>query len=95
MTVIITAICYTLSVLPITVYLIVGVFLEKGPVAGVFFVEFYRIAMTALNFNVVVNFFVYSLTVTSFRQFLKNKIQQITAVTPTSTGNVFNSLHYF
>ena len=98
MTVIITAICHTLSVLPMTVYLVVGVFLEKGLVAGVFFVEFYRIAMTALNFNVVINFFVYSLTVTSFRQFLKNKFRHTASWTSNSViitstsirGNVFN-----
>ena len=76
MTVVLTATVYTLSILPITVYLIVGLLLEKDPEPGPFFVEFFRVAISALNLNVLANFFVYSLTVTSFRSFLKVKFRQ-------------------
>ena len=52
MTVVLTATVYTLSILPITVYLIVGLLLEKDPEPGPFFVEFFRVAISALNLNV-------------------------------------------
>ena len=77
MTVVLTATVYTISFLPITVYSIAEPFVEKKSVPGPFFIEFYRIALSFLYLNTLANFFVYGLTVTSFRWFLKAKFHQI------------------
>ena len=76
MTFVLTAAVYSVSFVPITIYFIVKPFVEKGPEPGPFYLEFYRVAVSAMNFNVLANFFVYSLTVTSFRNFLKTQFQQ-------------------
>ena len=74
MTVVLTAMVYTLSFLPITVYFLAKPLVERNPdptVPGPFYNEFYRVSEAVLNINVLANFFVYSVTVTSFRNFLK------------------------
>ena len=76
MTVVLTAAVYSVSFVPITIYFIVKPFVKKAPEPGPFYLEFYRVAVSAMNFNVLANFFVYSLTVTSFRNFLKTQFQQ-------------------
>ena len=76
MTVVLTAAVYSVSFVPITIYFIMKPFVEKGPEPGPFYLEFYRVAVSASNFNVLANFFVYSLTVTSFRNFLKTQLRQ-------------------
>ena len=77
MAVILTATIYTVSFLPITVYFIAAPLLEKHPlVAEPFHKEYYRICEALLYINVLANFFVYSVTVTSFRDFLKMKFWQ-------------------
>ena len=77
-TVVLTATVYTLSILPITVYFVAEPMVEKDPFApGPFFIEFYRIATSVLNYNILANFFVYSLTVDSFRSFLKKQFRNI------------------
>ena len=76
MTVVLTAAVFSVSFLPITVYYIAEPFVEKGPEPGPFYLDFYRVAISVLFFNVLANFFVYSLTVASFRTFLKTQFQQ-------------------
>jgi hypothetical protein len=77
MTVLLTAAVYSLSYLPITVYFIAGPFVKQdSSEPGPFYIEFYRIACAALTINVFANIFVYSLTVASFRSFLRASLQQ-------------------
>ena len=74
MTVVFTAVIYTLSFLPITVYFIATPLVEKLPlVAEPFHKEYYRFCEAVIYTNVLANFFVYSVTVDSFRDFLKTK----------------------
>ena len=74
MTVVLTAFVYTLSFLPITVYFIVDPLVGRDPLTpGFFHKEFYRVSEAVLTINVLSNFFIYSLTVDSFRHFLKSK----------------------
>ena len=74
MTVVITATVYSVSYLPLTVYLIAEPLVEEdSSVPGQFLNEFYRISTMFLDCNILANFFVYSLTVDSFRSFLKTK----------------------
>ena len=86
LTVVLTATIYTFSVLPATVYYVAEPFMEKDLlVPGPFFIEFYRVAGAFLDVNVLANFFVYSLTVTSFRIFLKTKFRQALSSCATMT----------
>ena len=70
-----TALVYTLSFFPFIIYYTAEPFVKKHPQnPGPFFLEYYRV-MNGLNFlHVLSNFFVYSLTVESFRSFLKTKL---------------------
>ena len=78
MAIVLTAIIYTVSFFPITVYFIAVPLVETDPlVTGPFGNEFYRICEAVLYTNVLANFFVYSLIVASFRDFLKKKFWQI------------------
>ena len=73
-TVVLTATVYTLSILPITVYFVAESLVEKGqPAPGSFFKEFYMLGVGIMGCNYLANFFVYSLTVDSFRSFLKTQ----------------------
>ena len=75
-TVVLNAAVYTLSFLPMIIYFATEPLIEKDPMPRHFFVEFYRVATSALSFNLLANFFVYSLTVSSFRSFLKSTFRQ-------------------
>ena len=73
-TVVLTATLFTVNFLPMTVYLIAQPLVEnKELFSGIF----YRIAAQIININVLSNFFVYSLTVSNFRNFLKMRIRII------------------
>ena len=77
MMVVLTATVSTISFLPMTDYLIAEPFIAKDPsVPGPFSKEFYRFSGTVVYLSVLANFFVYSLTVASFRNFLKSKLKQ-------------------
>ena len=66
-----TALVYTVSFLPYNFYLIAEPFVAKDPVnPGPFYIEFFRAANGFIILHVLSNFFVYSLTVESFRSFL-------------------------
>ncbi|KAL5268991.1 hypothetical protein ACHWQZ_G002723 [Mnemiopsis leidyi] len=98
MTVVLTASVYTLSFLPITVYFIVEPFVGRDPqVPGMFYKEFYRLSEAVLTINVLSNFFIYGLTVRSFRNFLKSKLLPSSALkqnfnTGVCTGKLCNSV---
>ena len=80
-TVVLTASVYTIVFLPNTIYFMAGPFVEKNPhEPGIFFLEFYRVAAGIFELSILSNFFIYSLTVTSFRRFLVTKFHQIFSV---------------
>ena len=77
MTVVLTATVNTIAFLPMTIYFVAEPFIAKDPsVPGPFYKEFYRFSGAVGYLNVLANFFVYSLTVTSFRNFLETKFRQ-------------------
>ena len=77
MPVVLTAIVNSIALLPLAVYFVAEQFIEKDPsVPGPFYKEFYRFFTAVSCVNILANFFVYSLTVTSFRNFLKSKFKQ-------------------
>ena len=69
MAVVFTAIIYTVSFFPITIYFIAAPLVVAEP----FHKEYYRICEALLYTNVLANFFVYSVTINGFRDFLKMK----------------------
>ena len=91
-TVVLTATVYVAAFLPYTVYCISEPFVAKDPdTPGVFHVEFFRFAAGILEVHILSNFFIYSLTVTSFRVFLVSKFYEIFAVClkkSSSQGNI-------
>ena len=77
-TVCLTALTHTISFLPYNSYLVAEPFVEKDPLnPGPFYVEFYRVATAFIIMHVLSNFFVYCLTVASFRNFLLTKLRKI------------------
>ena len=88
---------YSISFLPLTVYFIAQPFVEKDSLhPGPFYLEFYRVACASLYFNVLSNFLIYSLSVTSFRRFLKTRFRltaQFFFDTSSSQGNDYNIFH--
>ena len=96
--IVLTATVYTIAFLPAAVYFFAEPFREKDPdKPGSFHIEFFRVAIGILQFQVLSNFFIYSLTVASFRRFLVVKVYEIFSVClKKSKGNVlFNCLKYF
>ena len=79
MTVILTAVVYCISVLPIQLYYIVGQFIQHDP-QGVFHVHFYRFSLAVVCTNVMSNFYIYSLTVSSFRSFLLSRVMLLKGI---------------
>ena len=77
-TVVLTATVYTTAFLPFTIYFLAEPFVQKDPDnPGKFYLEFRRVAKGALLLNIISNFFIYSLTVASFRRFLVTKFYEI------------------
>ena len=71
LTVVLTASVYILSYLPVTIYFIAANFVKMDPAAlGWFHLHYHRIAVSLTHTNIMSNFFVYSLTVDSFRTYL-------------------------
>ena len=70
-----TALVHTLSFFPFIIYFTVRFFVKKNPQnPGPFFLEYYRVTNGLVILHVLSNFFVYSLTVESFRSFLKTNL---------------------
>ena len=77
-TVVLTATVYVIAFLPYTIYLMAEPFVEKDPnQPGMFHIEFFRVANGFIQFSILSNFFIYSLTVVSFRRFLVSKFYEI------------------
>ncbi|KAL5261499.1 hypothetical protein ACHWQZ_G007273 [Mnemiopsis leidyi] len=73
LTSVLTAVVYCISVLPMVVYYVGGRFLgdDQDRKRSFFYVHYYRIANSVVFLNTVSNFYIYSLTVSSFRRFLR------------------------
>ena len=78
-----TAIVYLVSATPIIVYLISRKFVAPDP-TGPFEFNLYRIAVFMTLLNVMSNFYIYALTIRSFRTFLHLKICKISSFVPVS-----------
>ena len=94
-TTICTAVLYTVSVVPLTIYCFAMSFAvtsEPGLNRISFFhYHFYRFATAIILLNILANFFIHSLTVLSFRKFLLSGIKQIESlVFGTSEENLTN-----
>ena len=72
-TILLTGTVYSISILPFFAYN-VGATTIDAEENRFFYVEFYRLAMSLLCFNTISNFYIYSLTVHSFRQFVLSRL---------------------
>ena len=80
MAVLLTGIVYCVSSLPYTVYKMRRPFVPETP-PGYFHIQFKRHSEYMTLLNVMANFYIYSLTVRSFRRFIWSKITMVTMVT--------------
>ena len=88
LTVVLTALIYTISTVPTTLYQILKKFVkgQEDP-NNWFHITFARISSALLLMNVMANFYIYCLTIRSFRRFLLSRTQLVVSVTLRSTGN--------
>ena len=92
-TVVLTATVYVIAFLPYTIYFMAEPFVKKDPdEPGMFPVQYYRFAYGINRISTLSNFFIYSLTVTSFRSFLVTKFYKIVSVCRKSTFSEGNAL---
>ena len=79
-TIILIAVIYHVSLLPFTIYHIAeSIIVDK---TSFLHKEFYRISISFLSFNVISNFFIYSLTIESFRHYLCQLVQKSSRIFP-------------
>ena len=75
--VVLTATVHITAFLPYSIYFLAERFVGKDPDepgSGAFYIEFFRVANGVLMLHILSNFFIYSLTVASFRRFLASKL---------------------
>ena len=80
MTVALTAAVFCISNMPLFVYFIGKDYVEEGP-TSFFHIQYFRLATFLTKINVIANFYIYALTMRSFRRFL---LSQIRSVVPSS-----------
>ena len=73
LTVALTAVVYCISSLPMCIYFILKDFVEEQPTSPFQF-QYYRISYFLCMINIMSNFYIYTLTISSFRRFLRSKI---------------------
>ena len=83
LTVALTAVVYCISSLPNSVYFISKPFTGDDP-TGPFQFHLHRISNYVSTINVISNFFIYTLTITSFRKFLLSKLPVFRSLTVTT-----------
>jgi hypothetical protein len=87
MTTALVALVYCISVLPYGVYHIGNSFLDRVDESNkIFFTTYYKIVLSLAWLNTISNFYIYSLTVKSFRNFLWSKLKpshQLISSSPT------------
>ena len=76
MTVLFTAAFFLLATLPMAVYMLVYCFLKEN---SHWVVYLFKVANLLSSLNVASNFYIYTLTLTSFRQFLRSRIRLLWA----------------
>ena len=89
LTAMLTAIVFTLAFLPYAIYFISEQFVAKNPsspVKDLFYSQFYRVAIACTAINTMSNFFIYSLTVKSFRGFLCTRFYLVVSYFSTTTS---------
>ena len=91
MTVALTGVAYCVSFLPISVYHIARVVTKaESSKPDPSMITFDRIASSFLDINVITNFYIYCLTISSFRHFLRTRTKRLTScllTTFASQGN--------
>ena len=80
-TIILVAVVYHASLLPYAIYNIAESKITDK--TSFFHKEYYRISVSFLSFNIISNFFIYSFTIESFRQFLYGLVQRSPRIFPT------------
>ena len=71
LTVVLTVAVYCVAFLPGAVYFVGANFITEDP-PGAFLVDFARFANNAVSLNLVSNFYIYTFTLASFRDFLRS-----------------------
>ncbi|KAL5252278.1 hypothetical protein ACHWQZ_G015152 [Mnemiopsis leidyi] len=74
-TVVLTALIYCISIVPISVYQIVTVFIKED---GGSHVEYYRMGCFFLMINIMANFYIYTLTIKTFRRYILVRVRLMT-----------------
>ena len=88
LTVALTAIIYTISTLPTALYHVLEKFIKGREYPFDWFhMEFTRICSSLLMINIIANFYIYCLTIKSFRRFLFSRLQLVISVSLGSTGS--------
>ena len=85
--VILTATVYCIATIPRFIYFIGRNFMKDLR----FHVQYYRISANLTSVNIMANFFIYALTITSFRRFLLSKIAFIQSVFSHAFRNILPS----
>lgn len=81
--VVLTAVAYCISTLPSFVYYLVKGFVkQQDPAGSIFLSHFHRVSDTMLLINIMSNFYIYTLTISSFRRFLIAKLLSNVASLP-------------
>ena len=82
---VLTATIYCISVLPVTLYYI-GEAILKGESKILFHTHCYRVANSFVFLNTISNFYIYSLTVDRFREFVRTRMLQCATININSTN---------
>ena len=80
LTVALTASVYCISTFPFIIYNFAKSFVKENP-PGLFHLHFYRICNFLFMINVVANFYIYIVTIKSFREFILSKFRELASGT--------------
>jgi hypothetical protein len=76
-TAVLTATIYCISIFPVFMYTTMRSIMKEGDIDNLFFKSHgYRITKSFMFLNTISNFYIYSLTVASFREFVWSRLQQ-------------------
>jgi hypothetical protein len=76
MTTVLVAVVYCISIMPYAIYGIGESFLDRNDESNkIFFTTYFKIVQSTLWLNTISNFYIYSLTVQSFRDFIWSKLK--------------------
>ena len=87
LTVAVTALVYCISTLP-TFICFIGRFFTNGDIASLFHFHLYRIAYFTSMINIMSNFYIYALTMRTFRRFLLLKILKVAPDSRKTSSNM-------